>query len=484
MFEEQLVAVLKGISENLVALKNGQTQKAISGVPDVQLMFGSGGLFSNFGLDTTVVNASLSPHGMDRVIPVIGTTELNPIYPFITGFEMDDNFSEPAGPCDDAPSGVMEVCHQVATFGRYTRGSKEMEINELMQILNKHLTTDLRVLGSMLGEGHMLLPQQAASADSATFVQSVVKTQLMIIAVELQRKLCQQLWVGDPANNNVGGGYREFPGLDMLVATGKVDAISGVACAALDPDVKDFGYNPITGQTPDIVAYLTMMDYYINDVSRRTGLTPVEWVIAMRPQLFFELCQVWPCRYLTYRCANDVGTNVGVINDDTNVRMRDDMWNGSYLIINGRKVPVVTDDGIFEHNSTNNGNLQPGQFASDIYILPIRAKSMPVLYWEHLDYTRAFTDLSVLQGNQRFWTSDGGRYMWAMQDLNYCFKFQGKIEPRVVLRTPHLCGRLQHVMYEPLQHLRDPFEDSPYFKKGGSEGYRDPTYYSEWNPPQ
>ncbi|KKL87036.1 hypothetical protein LCGC14_1938710, partial [marine sediment metagenome] len=69
-----------------------------------------------------------------------------------------------------------------------------------------------------------------------------------------------------------------------------------------------------------------------------------------------------------------------------------------------------------------------------------------------------------------------------MQNLNYCFKFQGKIEPRVVLRTPQLAGRLENIMYEPLQHLREPFQSSPYFAKGGDEYYpTPPSFYNEWS---
>jgi len=475
--KDALLTLTKQVSG--LAAQQGYAEKTVSGTPDVQLIFGPNGIFSNFGLDDTVINAGISPRGISGLLPAFGTEVTNPVYAFITGFESDGE-AEVNGVCDDAPGGVIEVAHQTAQFGRVARGSQEMEVNELMQVLNGKLTTNLRVQGSMLGQGHQLLTGEAN--DGPAFIQSVLQTQMVIVGVLFQRWLARQVFTGNPANNSLGGGYKEFPGLDMLISTGKIDAFSGTAAPALDSDVKDFAYNPVDGASPDILQYISMMHYYLMHVGERTGLAPVDHVLIMRPQLFFELTAVWPCKYLTNRCANAAGTNVVVLNDETNTSYRDQMRNGSFLWVNGVKLPVITDDGIYEDNAATTDQLNPGQFASDIYFLPVRARSMPVAYWEYLDYTRAMSETAAMQGRQ-WWATDGGRYLWTMQQLNYCFKLQGKIEPRLVLRTPHLAGRITNVRYSPLQHLRSWDEDSPYFKKGGDESYSTPPdYYSEWNP--
>ncbi|MBD3260876.1 MAG: hypothetical protein GF334_04235 [Candidatus Altiarchaeales archaeon] len=476
---QQLLTKMASLQEQLV--NNQVREKAISGTPDAQLIFGPNGIFSNFGLEDVVVNASISPKGIAGRIPAMPTVYLNPIYPFITGFESDGG-DEVDGVCDDAPGGVIETCHTTAQFGRIARGSKEMEINEMMQILNRRLSTDLRLMGDVIGEGHPLMSSETTPQNWLT---SVMLTQLVIIGIQFQRWLVPKLWTGDPTNNSGGGGYKEFPGLDILISTGKVDAFTGVACSALDSDIKDFNFNSVDSSSPSLLTYMSYMDYYLRHIASRTGLDPVEWVIAMRPELFFEITAVWPCQYLTYRCGEDSsGGSLNVINDDNNVSMRDEMRNGNFLWVNGRRLPVVTDDGIFEDNAATNANLIPGEFASDIYFLPVRASNMPVLYWEHLDYSQAMADVGRMGSfdtSTRFWSTDGGRYMWTAQSLNYCFKIQGKMEPRLVLRTPHLAGRIQNVKYSPLQHLRSWDEDSPYFYKGGKEEYTDPTFYSEWN---
>jgi len=471
----------QGASRNYLGLPQ---QKAISGTPDAQLVFGAGGLFSNFGLDDTVISAHIAPKGIDSMLPVFGTNEMNPVYAYLTGFE-GDGAAEPEGPCDDAPGGVWEVCHQVAQFGRVARSTKEMEVNLLNQILNRRQSTDIRLMGSVLGAGHQLMPQNMTDEQ---WIQSVVKSQLVTVGIEFQRWISQKLWTGNPANNT-SGGYSEFPGLDMLIATGKVDAFTNVACPALDPDVKDFNYSPVDGTARNLITYMSYMLAYLTHIATRVGLDPVEWVIAMRPELFFEVTAMWPCMYLTDRCGtSSTDGSIAVINDATNVSMRDEMRNGMYLYINGIRVPVVMDDGINEQTPTDTANLQPGQYASDIYFLPLRAKGMPTLYWEHLDYTGAMADVGNINGynpGNQFWPTDGGRFLWTSQAVNYCFKIQGKMEPRIILRTPHLCGRIQNIRYEPLQHLRSPFPDSPYFDKGGLEDYDTPQhYYNEWDDAQ
>lgn len=483
----KLASALQALADN-----TGARSKAISGTPDYQSIFGVGGFFSNFGLDNTVVNGALTPRGIGDLIPAIGTNVLFPVFPYLTGFE-DDGAAEPAGPCDDAPGGVIETCHQTAAFGRVTRGSKEMEVNELANILNGHLTTDLRLLGDVISPGHQLMPQQGVN--QGAMLRQVVQTQMVIIAIMFQRWLTRQIWSGNPVNSNVGGGYAEFPGLDILISTNKVDAFTGVACPALYSDIKDFGYNSIDSSTPDILAYVSAMEFYLRSIAEMTNLMPVDWVIAMRRELFFELTAVWPCRYLTNRCAPSMYTAADgalrpggavVINDNNNVAMRDAMREGNYLTINGRNIPVVLDDGIPEDTNVTDARLLPGEYASDIYFLPIRAKGMSALYWEYMDYTPSVAEAnSVMQGTAQFWATDGGRYLWSSQQRNYCWKIQAKIQPRVILKTPQLAGRIQNVKYAPLQHLREPFQDSPYFMKGGNEEYTNSItdLYSDWNLP-
>jgi hypothetical protein len=98
---------------------------------------------------------------------------------------------------------------------------------------------------------------------------------------------------------------------------------------------------------------------------------------------------------------------------------------------------------------------------------------------EHVDYRAGAADVALLHGKEEFWT-DRGRYSWAIDNQLWCYELVVKIEPRVVLRTPQLAGRIDNVLYEPLQHVREPFADSAYFYDGGVSIRATPSVNAVW----
>jgi len=70
-------------------------------------------------------------------------------------------------------------------------------------------------------------------------------------------------------------------------------------------------------------------------------------------------------------------------------------------------------------------------------------------------------------GYKEIW-SDAGRFLWTTERTKWCYTLSAKVEPRIVLLTPQLAGRLDHVKYTPAQHFREPWQDSDYFLKGGT----------------
>ena len=214
--------------------------------------------------------------------------------------------------------------------------------------------------------------------------------------------------------------------------------------------------------------------FYLNDVADGTGLSPVQWAIAMRPGLWQELTAIWPCRYNTTRCttmtATGLNTTVPQIDAADMTRMRDDLRRRKVLTIDGVDYPVVLDNGIFEHTNVNNANVPAGNYASSIYVVPITAAGgWPVTYREHVDYRGASADVALLRGMEQFFWTDNGVWSWAYEQVKWCYKLALKTEQRVVLRTPHLAGRIDAVRYSPLQHERERLDtSSAYFMDGGS----------------
>ena len=217
-------------------------------------------------------------------------------------------------------------------------------------------------------------------------------------------------------------------------------------------------------------------------------LDPVTWAIAMKPGLFYEITGIWPCSYYTNRCVlPDPSDKAFRGNLDLRAmsEMTDAMRQGKYLLIDGQKWNVVLDDGIFEDNHTTHSGLNGGQFASDIYFIPLTYNGgSRATYWEYHDFqTVTMPNLADGRFTDWFW-SDSGRWLWAkMVPRGYCLAWESRIEPRVILRTPQLAGRILHVAYTPLQHTRDPYPDEEYYVGGGVGERGAPSQYSDWNPP-
>ena len=452
----QVLEVLGQAFKGLYEEKQAATHTGIT-------LHGPGGIFSTFGIDRDVINAHIEPEGILSVLPLRGSMDTDPRYASVTGVT-DSSGDQPTNTCEAAPTAFMKGCNLTARFGRIRFDTNTIEFDEVIQRYNRGDFMDLRLIGSLVGPAAAqqgLMPNVESGDD---ILNVVTLAEMLVAGIQAQRELVRQAWQGNIFVNN------EFPGLDYQINTGQLDADRpGVLCTALDSDVKDFGYDDVCGTGRDIVEYVSMMHWYLKFNAKGMKLSPVKWAIVVRPELWFELSACWPCRYLTNRCQSAAGTEVSVINDEFNVNLRDKMRNEMFLPVNGENIPVIVDDGIYEHDSTNDANLAAGQFASSLYFVPLTIfGGFAATYREYLNYRSdiANRNIALLNGRNDFWT-DSGVFSWAYEGAYWCYLLGLKTEQRVVLRTPQLAGKIQHVSYTPLQHLRSPYPESPYHADGG-----------------
>ncbi len=492
--------VLEQLAQEVAQLQGGSRQATLyggqrvtglpTGTPQGPYLHGPNSLFGIAGIERDFFSTRIQPNSIGDMIPAMGTRYMNPLFGYITGFG-DDSGSNPSGICDDfKTAGALITCFQTAQFGRYGRQTREYAITEAGRLINRGEFTDLRLVNDPLynrAGGSMINPSVGMTLRNG--FQGEMFTRMLELGVSFQNLLTRQLWNGNPSNNNVGGGYKEFPGLNILVGTNKYDAMTDTACPSLYSDIKNYNYNFTDTVTTDagggIVNTMSYLMRYLRHNASRNSMGDVQWVIAMRQELFFELTKVWPCSYMTAMCQAipNNGVNNYVIDASDQIAMRDDMRNNSYLLLDGVRYPVVTDDGITEYSNTTNSRVRSGCFSSDIYVLPLTVRGgLPVLYWEYYDYSVALQEAADARVSQFFWT-DGGKWFWhAKPPVNSCVVVTAQIEPRLVLLTPHLAGRIQNVQYCPLQHTREPFSDEPYYVAGGVSTARPgPSLYSDWN---
>ena len=464
----------------------GTIQKAQTvGAPVGPYVHGPGGLFGVRGPERDVISTFTQITGsLGEMLPIVESRDTTPLFPYITGFIRSDQ-QEKNGVCDDPEeAGNFKTCIQTTVFGRKEFKTRQVEVNKIGQRINRGEFMDLSVVNSPLVNGMAGLMRGAfnLNAQNSILAGNEIAMRMVEVAVAFQRWYCPQVYTGNPANSSAGGGYKEFMGLDLLISRTKVDALTGAACPSLYSDIKSFGYKNISNSAdPDIYRTLSTMMYILENKAKQQNLAPVKFALSMRSQLFWELTRFWPVQY------NTDGTGVNSAAYDSlyleNVRMRDAMRDGNYLLINSKPYQVILDDCIMEENQSVNGAIPIGGFASDIYIVPLTARggSLRTLYWEYYDYRNDV--IPQMSGLPTWYWSDNGAFLWSMKAPdNWCMEAIAKTEPRLILRTPQLAGRLTDVVYVPLQHTDDPLPSQYYHVNGGVKTGRPlPSPFSEYN---
>lgn len=484
---EVLAEALAPILESQKAVRFGLRHDA-SGTPiSTGYSHGPGGLLTFPGVDPAVFNATMGASSILGQLPAVPSVYTNPTFFTITGVG-DDTGDEKDGVCDDAPvAGLMAGCLLTSVFGRYERATPELELNRLGQRNDRADPLDLTLVNSPIASSGIFGTGIQSNASPTDIFVNEVSRKFWERNVSLWRLISRQLWVGSPTNNagiSPNGGYKELTGFSELVNTGHLDAETGAVCRNMDSYVTSFGYKRVDSSDSDIVAALTNMYHQLYRRAEMTGILPVRWVIAMRSQLFYELTSIWPCSYLSFRCATSPifmdqnGNMRGNIDAQEAIRFRDEMRNGHYLMIDGVRIDVVLDEGIPESSNTTNANVTSGCFATDIYFIPMSVVGgRAVTYLEYFQYSNP--SLNDALGNMILGRIEGAFLTWPRQ-TNQCVVWQTKVEPRLIMRTPWLAGRLQNVVYCPIQHEPDAFPGDPYYVNDGRTSRPGPSYYSHW----
>lgn len=457
------------------------SKATISDPPPYNSIHGYGSLFGTpqVGIDREVISAMMRFQGLGDVLPREAVRTLEHFLPFITGVD-ETSSTERSDECGDCISGETEACIQHFPTGLVCRETKSIKIQRAIERLNNG-DIDLELLNRELGESSVWHPGWSPSSANDIMQVTAAWALLFELPPLFANKMSGMLYTGNPTNNN-GNAYREFRGLQLLVNTGFRDAFSNTTCPALDSDVKNFAYADVQTKTsPTFYEVLEMAHWYVMNNAIGQSLWPVEWVVVMRPPLWHILSSIVPIQSVMATLLNTTVPNNYSVNLDGSamVSARDTFRTQMSLPLNGMNVPVVLDHGIPENNNANNANLAAGEYASDVYLIPVRylgnREAIKLQYKDYRWMTGEIAATDNLLGNF-YRPSPDGRFSWSLVTDGPCFKIQAEMEPRVILRTPQLAARIQNVKYVPLQHTREPGFDDPYRFKGGVST-RGPTYY-------
>jgi hypothetical protein len=444
---------------------------------------GHGSLFGQVavGIDPDVISTMMHWEGLGDILPRFASPYLEQFLPFITGVEPTST-TEQSTECGNCISGETEACIQHMPTARVCRQTQDMNITRIIDRLNRG-DIDLELLNNQLGSTSAWHPGTEMTNDNLMQIYTAWAL-LFELPPLFMDALSPMLYTGNPANN-VGQAYREFRGFQELINTGFVDAFTNTTCPGLDSDLKDANFDDVTtAQNPSVYERLEWEHWYLLNNARKQRLSPATHAVTMRADLWGVLSQLIPVQRVQAALMNwsaAAGQRFTINFNGTEIVNERDAFRQQMVIpLNGRMVPVVIDDGIPELNNANNANLDPGEYASDIFVVPMTYLSnRTATRIQYKDYRAIGAEVAGTNGmiDGFYRSTPDGRFAWALIRNGACFAIQAYTEPRVILKTPQLAGRVQNVKYVPQQHLRDADPSSPYFFKGGVSTRAPSSYY-------
>lgn len=424
------------------------------------------GLFSRPGSRLEMFGTNIAPVGLMDFLPIKSSVLTNPQYDILTGFT-GARGTNANNMCETgARAGLAKICTQTAQFGEFKMTTDPIIINKAGARIN---VAD--------GDRKLMNPQNLPAylpdvLKQTRNINSVDWFQLYAMGIQAMRVMETVVFNGNhtqtPAQAELGF-IREFAGLDLLIKTGHVDAISGNACAAVDSIVDDWGDAAYTAtvEGDTIVQRIALIFHALMTNAKNMGLLPVQWALVMYDDLFFALTRVWPCLDMLAGCS--VVINGANINSSSNIdgatqrKMQDEMYNGQFLWIDGNRVPVITSQGVPLENAG-------GGFSSTIYFVPLTVLGgYEVLYIEGFDQGNPeIMSANSLVGADDYRAMNGGFWAMTYSRTHFCKEYTIASQPRLLLETPFLAARLDGVNFS-LNHYSRQFRPSdPYWVDGGA----------------
>lgn len=430
---------------------------------------GPGGLLATPGLNRQVANAMILPTGISGRLPVRASTDTNEIFAILTGLTTSTG-SEPTAACADWPLvGQFKACRQQHPFGKQGRQSQVLDILNAGQVINRGEFTDNVLWGQPRADAHAL----AETVDWNRALQTEYEKKIAELYTGYFRDYARYIYTGNPQTTAGSQGWQQYRGLDLLVATGKRDAISGTLCPAADSIVYDFNGTNATTNGSTVYAVIANVVTNLERLAQQLGFE-VKWALTMRYGAFWALTNIWPCVYATSGCG--VNTVIRTQSLEEATRMRDDMRQGKYLLIEGKRYEVIVDDAITETPAAGG---VVGNYQSDVYFLPLTANGEPSLFWEYFAFNQQATAAAARMAPGNFFEAlQNGRFLFErLSPTHTCVQAAIIERPRLILMTPFLAAKFQNLRYTISIHERDALPTETYFTNGGGVNTPLPYFY-------
>jgi hypothetical protein len=469
--------ILRAVAETMEKM---QTQtKAAGTTPSAFPGHGSGGAFSSPYSSPNIVNAGVFlPDDLEAALPQKRSVYQQGHFDVMTG-QTATTGSHPTTDCGDGKQpGQLKLCKQSWPFGRLPMDSQVLNVEAIGLLRDRADFVDFNLVGNPFMQSTPVVP---GAINWAEVFKNEKAKKLAELMFDFRREFACVDITGNPANTPGGKGYVEYYGLEKIFSTGYKDAITGVACPAADPRVISFASADIEANAGSFINIIMEAVNERRELAARLGLGRIEYKLIARRSLLRKLTQIWPCAYYTYRCNNIISTgSTNFLDAETQVRMRDEMRKGKYLLVDGDPIPYMESDCITETIPSN----MVGQ--SDVFIVPWSSPAFghnpggAITYREFFDMT---TSVEAVQGADipypvnTFQVLGGGQYLvYPKSPSNVCIQYAMLAKRRLICEAPFLGIRITNARYSWVVHENSPFPGDAYYHKDGGQ-YTQPSPY-------
>ena len=440
---------------------------------------GAGGLWNDPTLEREVISLVPFPkRGILSYIPSIVSNVDVQKFAYISKMTLGDTDLRDGSEtqCGDCTTAGLEYnCFQKQPWGTFCISSANFDLKDYaMKYTNLDREEEL-VLVNPMPDGE--LPTVSLLNRSFTNAMSQGRS---LVGYKALYQMHRTAWYGNPVYNRVANNrmtYGEWYGLHYLINTNHVDEGTGTTCSALDSHLPTWTGGDIMANADVSARYVywlaSQLRYLWSKADNRGfGMNPEsDWLLTMTDEAFFAHTRIWPCAYMSTHCSSGVptgflgGIDINSISEQGSLLNPDRMYNERYLMLFGKRIPVVIDDMI---NETQNGD---GTFTSGIYYVPWRyLGNRSALYFKFLNYDgpMGVTELAGQLGlaKPRWTTSDGGRFLWTLDNEKTCYNWQLETKPSLVFKLPNVAMRFD-VTYQVEKHTEDVWPGMPYWEDGG-----------------
>ena len=409
------------------------------------------GIFSDGTVRPGRYSALQRTPSLMSIIPLFRSDVANERIGILTGQQAATG-SPAAGFCQPAPvPGNLKTCVQSVPYG-------EVHIQtQIASVMDTGLRRDRAEVDSELyNQAAQVNPWIPYSGELDS--NDLFRTHAFRVGIQVERDLTRVLHEGvaGASSATYPSLQKQFRGLDGWIKTGYTDVDSSVACPAADSVV--YNHNAAidavgagTGTTgQSIVVSIHALYWAVNSRAIAVGMGGTQWAFAVHPQMWPRLAQTYACEYATNGC---LGTAAAPNNRDGMEiqRMRQEMYAGRFLWVDGERVPVVMDEGIPLERP------QAGTLRAGIKLVPISWNAQPLLYGEFfpVDNGQAVNLLSALGARvDDVVALNNGLYLAALSRTKACVEWSFMARVRLILDAPFLAGRIDNITFAQVEGVR------------------------------